>query len=52
MLYTVSSVVRVFSCFALLAISHVIIPGIEGNKNYPLKMGAIRTGKTEEQVLS
>ena len=41
-----------FFCFAFLAISHVIIPGIEGNKNYPVKMGAIVTRKPEEQLLS
>ena len=51
MLYTVCSVVRFF-LFCLLAISHVIIPGIEGNKNYPLKMGAIETRKPEEQLLA
>ena len=39
-------------CFAFLAISHVIMPGIEGNKIYPLKMGAIGTRKPEEQLLS
>ena len=37
--------VFVFSCFAFLAISNVIIPRIEGSKNYPLKMGAIGTPK-------
>ena len=51
MLYNVCSVVRFF-LFCLLAISHVIIPGIEGNKNYPLKMEAIETRKPEEQLLS
>ena len=39
-------------CFAFLPFSHVILTGIEGNKNYPLKMGAIGTRKPEEQLLS
>ena len=53
MLYTVCFVVRVFVlfCFAFLAISHVVVPGIEGNKNYPLKMRVIGTWKPEEQLL-
>ena len=38
--------------FCLLAISDVNVPGVEGNKNYPLKMGAIGTRKLEEQLLS
>ena len=39
-------------CFAFLAVSLVIIPATEGNKNYPLKMGATETRKPEEQLLS
>ena len=42
----------VFFCFAFLAISLVTISGTEGNKNYPLKMGAIGTRTPKEQLLS
>lgn len=53
MLYTVCSVVRVFSGFAVPAVSLVIIPGTEGNtKSYPLKMKAIGTRKPEMGQLS
>ena len=41
----------VFFCFAFLAVSLVIIPGTEDNKNYSLKMRAIGTRKLEEQLL-
>ena len=42
----------VFFCFTFLQFPLVIIPGTEGNKNNPLKMGAIVTRKPEEQLLS
>ena len=35
-------------CFTFLAISHVIIPGIKGNENYPLTMETIGTCIPEE----
>ena len=38
--------------FVFLAISHVVIPGIKGNKKCLLKMGAIGTSKPEVQRLS
>ena len=53
MLFAVCFAVCVFLfCFAFVAISHVIVPGIQANKKYPLKMEAVGTCKPEEQFLS
>ena len=38
--------------FYILSVFHAIIPGIKGNKSYPLKIGAIGTCELEEHGLS